>query len=184
MRNFIYYNELAGRVSLWVNAKGEDQAGQLQQYIVPQPESMKKAWDKTFSYMRNLREETAADGAALIVLSIPLKVEIDPGEYQRTATASGLDQKHLDLTQPREVISAFCNQEGIPLLDPREALGKHHAETPCYFVYDGHWNAKGISVATASLAKQWRDLGLPPWDKTVQKSPKIKEAGFTGSGNF
>jgi len=53
--------------------------------------------------------------------------------------------------------------EGIPVLDPRSALRERNTEVPCYFVYDGHWNEEGIRVAVASLARQWRDLGLPPW---------------------
>jgi hypothetical protein len=65
----------------------------------------------------------------------------------------------------RLMISTFCKKEQIPLLDPRQALKERHALVPCYFVYDGHWIGEGIRVATVSIARQWRDLGLPPWNR-------------------
>ena len=168
MRNFLYYNDLVGRVSMWMIAKGEEQSSQLQQYVMPQPESMSKAWAKTFSYLQKLRKETAADGVTLIVIPLPLKLEIDSEQYRQALVASGLTPQQVDLGQPLRMISAFGKENKIPVLDPRPAIRKRHAEVPCYFVYDGHWNAEGIRVATASLASQWRDLGLPAWNKTFR----------------
>jgi hypothetical protein len=167
MRNYLYYNDFVGRISLWMSAKGEAQSSQLQQYEVPQPESMTRAWIKTFSYLQKLQKETAADGVTLILIPIPLKLEIDPEEYRKTLASSGLKPQQIDIDQPLKEISAFCEEENIPVLDPRPALREHHAEVPCYFVYDGHWMAEGIRVATVSLARQWRDLELPPWDTSL-----------------
>jgi|GEM_PF-1979434 len=171
MRNFLYYNDLVGRISFWMNAKAGERDTQLQQFEVPQPEIMKEAWAKTFSYLKKLNEETAADGVAMIVAPIPLKIEIDPKELQQTLAASGLSQSQIDINQPLEEISAFSRTEDIPVLDPRPALRERHAEVPCYFVYDGHWIAEGIRAATVSLAEQWRNLGLPPWGQDKVRKP-------------
>jgi hypothetical protein len=167
MRNYLYYNDLVGRISLWVSARAEEQNSQLQQFEVPQPENMKKAWAKTFSYLQKLKKETAADGVMLILIPIPLKLEIDPEQYRKALASSGLIPQEMDIDQPLKEILAFCNAERIPVLDPREAIRERHAEAACYFVYDGHWIAEGIRVATASLAKQWRDMELPPWDTSL-----------------
>lgn len=167
MRNYLYYNDLVGRISLWMNAKGEEQSSQLQQYVVPQPESMKKAWEKTFSYLHKLRIDTATDGVTLIVVPIPPKLEIDPKEYHKVLMASGLKEGQIDRDQIFRQIEAFCKEDKIPVLDPRPALRERHAEIPCYFVYDGHWIAEGIRVSTNYIAQQWRDLELPPWDKAL-----------------
>lgn len=169
VRNYFYYNDLVGRVLLWVNAKGEAQASQLQQFLVPQPKNMDEAWAKTFSYLERLRNEAAAEGVKVIVAPIPLKLEIDLKEYESALAASRLTSQQVDPGQPLRSISTFCKVENIPLLDPRPAIRERHAEVPCYFVYDGHWNTEGIRVAAVSLARQWRDLGLPPWP-----SPKVK----------
>jgi len=171
MRNFFYYNDFVGRVWLRISAKTEANLSQLEQYVVPQPESMKKAWAKAFSYLQKLRQETAGDGVKLIVLPIPMKMEVDAEQYRQALTASGLTPQQVDPGQPLRLISGFCKAEDIALIDPRPAIRQRHAEVPCYFVYDGHWIAEGIRVATVSLAKQWHDLRLPPWT-----SPKVKSA--------
>jgi acetyltransferase AlgX (SGNH hydrolase-like protein) len=165
MRNFLYYNDIVGHISLWMNANAEERDTQLQQYEVPQPESMKKAWAKTFSYLKKLSEETAADRVAMIVVSIPLKMEIDPKEFRQTLEASGLKSQQIDINQPLKEISAFCKAEKIPFLDPRPVLRQRHAEVPCYFMYDGHWIAEGIRAAVTYIARQWRDMRIPSWDK-------------------
>jgi hypothetical protein len=175
MRNFFYYNDFVGRISMWVNAKWGVHQNQLQQYVVPIPESMKKEWGKTFGYLQNLRKETARDGVELVVIPIPLKMEVDPEEYQKTLSGNGLGHLEVDKDQPLKMISAFCKQEKIPVLDPRQALKERHALVPCYFVYDGHWIGEGIRVATVSMAKQWRDMGLPPWKKGY---PELKNKGL------
>lgn len=124
---------------------------------------MKKAWAKTFSYLQKLQKETAADGIMLIVVPLPLKLEIDPEQYRKALTASGLTSQQIDIDQPLKDISAFCNAENISVFDLCPALRERHAEVPCYFVYDGHWIGEGIRVATAYIATQWRDMGLSPW---------------------
>jgi len=170
IRNYLYYNDLVGRVSMWMIARGEEQGSQLQQYVVPRPESMTKAWAKTFSYLQKLQKETAAEGVTLVLIPIPLKLEIDPEQYRQALAASGLTPQQIDIDQPLKEISAFCKAEHIPVLDPRPAIRARHVEVPCYFLYDGHWIAEGIRVAVASLARQWRDLGLPPWTSSKVKS--------------
>ncbi len=166
MRNFLYYNDFAGRISMWMIAKGEAKQNQLQQYFVPMPESMKKEWKKTFGYLQNLRKEATRGGVELVVIPIPLKMEVDPEEYRKALSGNGLNPRQVDLDQPLKMISEFCNEEKIPVLDPRRALKERHALVPCYFVYDGHWIGEGIRAATVSLARQWRDLGIPPWNNT------------------
>jgi hypothetical protein len=163
-RNYFYYNDLVGRINLWINAKGEGQNSQLQPYMIPQPESMTRAWSKSFSYLQKLKKEAANDGVTLIVLPIPLKMEVDQEVYRQALAAGSLIPDQIDIDQPLREISAFCKVERIPVLDPRQALRKRQAQVPCYFVYDGHWNAEGIRAAAASIVMQLRNLGLSPWD--------------------
>lgn len=164
MRNFFYYSDLMGRVNLWMNAKGDEHIRQLQQYMVPQPESMTKAWAKTFYYLQNLKKEASDDGVTLILIPIPLKFEIDKVEYRQALKANGLIPQQIDIDQPLKKILSFCRVEHIKAFDPRPAIRNRHSEVPCYFVYDDHWVAEGIRVAVASLSRQWYKLGLSPWD--------------------
>jgi hypothetical protein len=165
MRNFLYYNDYAGKVVMWFSAKDAEQVSQLEQYIVPQSESMSKAWEKTFSYLGSIKQEATTDGVVMLVVSIPMKLEIDRGQYIQALEANGLTPQQIDIDQPLKGLSIFCKDKNIPILDPRAALRTCHEKMPCYFVYDGHWIAEGIRVSADSIAKQWRDLKLPPWDK-------------------
>jgi hypothetical protein len=175
LRNYFYYNDLVERIILWIKPGGVENDSQLQLYMVSHHDNIAKAWSKSFSYLQNLRKETAADGVVLILIPIPLKMEIDTEQFRQVLESKGLKNEQIDLNQQLRVISAFCMKETIPVLDPRGAMRNRHAETPCYFVLDGHWNTEGIRVASVSLANQWRDSGLPPWlnDYTVKQSRKV-----------
>lgn len=165
MRNFFYYNDLVSRAAQWKNPGGVENDIQLQLYMVSQQENVNKAWSKSFSCLQSLKKETASDGVMMLLIPIPLKIEIDSKQYRQVLETKGLRNEQIDLDQQLRVISAFCNNENITVLDPRPAMRKRNAEVPTYFVLDGHWIAEGIRVATTSIASQWRDLDLPPWDK-------------------
>jgi len=164
LRNFLYYNETVGRISNWLSTKSEGRIMQLQQFIVPQPEIITKARELSYSYLDKLYEATVSDKIPLIMISIPLKEEIDNSFYQLALASSGLNQNQADVCQPLKETVKYCESRNIHLFDPRPAIKARHLEVPCYFVYDGHWVAEGIRVATASMAKQWRESRIPPWD--------------------
>ena len=163
LRNFFYYNDLIGRLNLWMGARTGNENSQIRQFLVPQPDDIQADWQKSFSYLKNLQRETDRDGVPLVLIPIPLKFEIDGQEFQYTLAASHLDPSQVDVDQPLREIRSFAEKEGIPLFDPREALRERNEVTPCYFVYDGHWIAEGIRAATESIAAQWKMAHLPPW---------------------
>jgi SGNH hydrolase-like domain, acetyltransferase AlgX len=171
MRNFFYYNDIVSRIILWKSPGGVENDTQLQLYMVSQRENIKDAWSKGFSYLQRLQKEAAADGVTVILTKIPLKIEIDSTQYRQVLMTKGLKDEQIDLDQQLREISAFSKKENVPFLDPRQALRERNIEVPCYFVLDGHWNAEGIRIAAASMARQWRELALPPW--TYQKAKSV-----------
>ena len=163
LRNFLYYNDLVGRINLWMGAKAGTENTQVQQFLVPQPEEIRDAWENSFSYLQKLKNDTAEDGVEMILIPIPLKMEIDQDELAYTLSASGLTPASIDINQPLQQISSFGKEKGIPVLDPRPALKNRHAEERCYFVYDGHWIEPGIRAASESLVSQWSEMKILPW---------------------
>jgi len=170
MRNLFYYNDLVARITLWRSPGGLENESQLKLYMIQERENMAKAWSKAFLYLQDLRRETTADDVRMIVIPVPLKMEIDLEQYRQTLASKGLKSEQIDLDQQFREISVFCKQEHIPVLDPRTAMRMRQAKVPCYFMLDGHWNAEGVRVASVSLARQWRDLGLPPWGRARAES--------------
>ena len=171
MRNFLYYNDIGGRITQWRNPGGLEDDSQLQSYMTGQPQNVTKLWSKAFSYLQSLQKETAADGVTLTVIRIPLKIEVDSQQYQQVLAAKGLKKEQIDLDQLARGISALCKKLNVPLLDPTPAMRDRQVKVPCYFAYDGHWNEEGVRVSTISLARQWHDLRLPPWGSPEAKSP-------------
>lgn len=171
LRNFFYYNDLGGRVSLWVAAKKTGRDNQLKQFMVPQPESISRAWAESFGFLRILKNEADHDGLPMVIVSMPLKLEIDHAQYQNLLKVNDLTVHQIDVNQPIGQIRRFCRQDAIPLIDPREDIRIHHVLKPCYFQYDGHLTAAGIRHASESIAIQWRAMKIPPWPNgTAQNS--------------
>jgi len=52
LRNYLYYSDLVGRVSLWITVKEKDRDNQLKQFMLSQPESMTRAWEKVMGKSR------------------------------------------------------------------------------------------------------------------------------------
>ncbi len=168
LRNYLYYNDFVGSISLLLQTKSRTQTNQFQQFMVPQTNNMTKAWEQSFYYLSMLYEDATADNAIVVLVPIPMKMEVIPEEYQRTLSASALTEEQFDINQPLNQIAMFCDVLDIPMFDPRPALKQCHAELPCYFVYDGHWNAEGVRAAADYIAHQWHASRLPPWSEALQ----------------
>lgn len=175
LRNFFYYNEIVGRLSMRFG-KNERQTP-LQPFIIPQSEYISKSWKASFSYLDNLREAAFNLNIPLFMISIPLKEEIDRARFKYTLSASGLTVSQTDLDQPLNQLMQYCKNRNIPLFDPRQELKMRNIEVRCYFVYDGHWVAEGIRVASVSIAEQWKALNLAPWDKTLKERSRPRSQG-------
>jgi len=158
LRNFLYYNNIVGRILRRLKAQNADQGGQLDPFRVPPEENL---WDKTFLYLASLKVETQQDGVPLVVAPIPLKLEIDESEYAAILSANQISESLVDMKQPLRQIGKFCKEKEIPVLDARSELRQCQS---CYFKYDGHWNTKGVRAAVQAFVHQWRELRLPPWD--------------------
>lgn len=161
LRNFFYYNEKVDR--LLQRGDGVDTAlKSLRPYRVPTPEGVSKGWDRAFGYMRNLRDEAAADGAGLIILAIPQISQIDEQYFAGLAERTDLTADQLDRLQPLRKLEEFCGEAGIPLLDMTPGVTEAQADKGAY-LFDNHLNADGIAEGGAAAVRQWRRRGLPPF---------------------
>ena len=165
MRNFLYYNDVVGRIIHWIHPGGLENENQLNLYRVSQKEKMLKTWSTSFYYLEKLNRDIKSNGRILIVVSIPLKMEIDAGQFRQVVESNGLKNEDLDLSQQYKAIYSFCEKIDTPILNPRPEMILRNREKRCYFVYDGHWNSEGIRVTTHSLADQWKKLELLPWKR-------------------
>jgi hypothetical protein len=163
LRNYLYYNDFAGSIMTWLDSRGKIQNSQLEPFIVPESVSITNAWRESFTYLQYLDNDIRQDGLELIIMTVPLKLEIDDEYREQIPALNKISDSQFDVNQPLNQIKKFSKTNAIPLLDPRDALRNKHKETPCYFIYDGHWVAEGIQTASESAARQWKQLHISPF---------------------
>jgi len=76
-------------------------------FTSPDAPKVRRAYELMFADLRELRDEVRADGARFAILVFPFRFQVLPGAPPPTA---------------QNTIAAFCQREGIPLLDPFPAV--------------------------------------------------------------
>lgn len=121
-----------------------------------------EAWRDTEDVVAALRDDAAASGARLAVLTAPSKLQVNLG-YQ-TAVALAYPTLDLDLDRPHATLAEICARHGIPLYDLLPAFRDAKAEGQVlnYQRGDSHWNPAGHHLAAARVAAWLREAGLVP----------------------
>ena len=158
------YNALAG-LGFWPPWEGEPSIPlQMKVFRKRLPETIERAWRMTDALLLALRRETEAQGARLLVVYIPSRMEIHGDDWELTRFRFRLDEKAYD---PRLVVRRLEQSgrtAGFPVLDLTPALlraaGRLGRRT--YFTHDGHWNALGHRAAGEAVAAWLRENQLVP----------------------
>ena len=154
MRNFI------------VSLKAKEVAGPLSRETValylPQGtagQSIEDSWAITEEALRRLKSEVEADGARLIVVSLPDVVSVSLNskeelirEYGATSLPDDFDP--LEPDRRLAVLTSKLSIESISLTDAfRDYRDRYSLPYP-YFSYscDGHWNPVGHALAATVIA--------------------------------
>lgn len=167
LRNFFYYNDVVGRVAK--RAGGGGPADPLGLFLRAEAPGLAAERARCFQYLSRLAEEATADGVGVALATIPTKLEIDSDLYRRTLIAGGHREADVDLDKPYAALAAFCRAVGIAYLDTRPALREANVRQPCYYEYDGHWNARGVDTAAAAIVRAWRAASLPPFGESSSR---------------
>ncbi len=161
LRNFLYYNEKIDR--LLKRGDGEDTAVRsLRPYLVPTPEAVDRGWQRTFDHMKALRDEVRAAGGELLIASIPEMTEIDPAYRTTLREQADLAPDRIDVQLPQRRLREFCSDVGIALADMGPAVEAAH-DTGRAYLFDNHWNARGIAAGAEAVAERLQALTLPPF---------------------
>jgi hypothetical protein len=168
MRNYIYYNDLIGKLTKW--AKARESSTQLAPYLVPQSPLVEREKEKCLKYLRNLAMEAAKDDVHVFLLAIPVKFEIVAENLDMIVSTQGVDFSEIDLDQPYRDLKSFCLKERVFFVDPRPAMkSSENSKKSNYFKYDGHWNEKGVSAAAQSIVNAWREAVIPPFGREPER---------------
>ena len=90
----------------------------------------------------------------MAIVVIPNQLQVYPELWKKAVRELVLDETLYDMEGPNRRLSAFCRENGIPLLDLLPVF-KNEAETslPLYFKRNPHWTQEGHRVAARALER-------------------------------
>lgn len=121
-------------------------------------------WDAFRAALAALVERIRADGASVVLVLAPSRLQVHPEELERAVAASGLPRDAIDPDLPRTEVAAVAERVGVPLIDLTPELRRAAGEGGgrLYRPNDTHWGLRGNAIAAAELAMQLLDRGLVP----------------------
>ena len=99
-----------------------------------------------------MAELCRAHGAKLLVVMIPTREQVKPELVDGSVPR--------DWEKPQRLFAAFFAREGIPYVDLIPVLREAASGDPLYYVFDGHWTARGHAVAAHAIAAHLVDAGF------------------------
>lgn len=116
--------------------------------------------DRVVRVLRELRTQSEAQRARLVVLLIPDEYQVHPDVAERAARAQGRGLGDYDLDRPQRELAAALAAERIETVDLLPAFRDAARTTRLYVPRDTHWNRAGHRLAGESLAERLRSSGL------------------------
>lgn len=132
--------------------------------------TLEEGWSLTEGILRRLAEDCAGDGAELVVMAFPLKIEVQDEWRARLMSRAGVEESALDLDRPYERLGSFCEANGIEFMYPLEEFREGAKHRDLYFRLDGHPNRYGHIMAARVLLDRLKafheyNFAIPPADR-------------------
>lgn len=117
-------------------------------------------WVKTEAILEALARDVERHGAKLLVAGVPSRLEVDERAWQLTCETYGADDRTWNRRAVMERLERIGDRSRFAVLDLTEPFRSAYrrGERP-YFTSDGHWNAKGHSLAAEAIEGELQRLG-------------------------
>lgn len=159
------FNALAA-LGLWEPLGGEriEIDDQLRVYKRRRQPLVEAAWELTDAILRALAREVRGRGARFLVVHVPARFEVSDRDWELTRLQFDLDEKVWDRGLVAERLAEIGAAAGFDVLDLTPALRRSARELfgEPYFLYDGHWNARGHSAVAGAIEAYLREKGWLP----------------------
>ena len=152
------YSALAA-LGLWPPLQAEPPPLETQVYERrPLPAAL-VAWRSTNGLLRALNDEVKAQGARLLAVYVPSKLEISEHEWALARLGYGVDDTVWDRGQVARALARAGESVGFPVLDLTRALrdADRNLLGGPYYSHGGHWNSLGHRVAASNIARVLRE---------------------------
>jgi len=128
------------------------------------PEEVEVAYQRLFAILSDVREFCETRGIRLIVAVFPQRFQVQDRDWQAALAAYGLRDEAFDLSAPNDRIRRFCEDSGIPCVDPTTFMRKTYDETGHGYYFSGgdmHWNGAGHALWAEGAKDRLSSILLP-----------------------
>ncbi len=108
-------------------------------------------WNRTVATLNEMREFLGARGIPLMLVLLPAQEQLDPDLRRELMTALGTGPDHYDFTKPQRLLTAWCEQHGVLVVDLLPAFEQVLDRTGLYFQNDIHWTKTGHDLAARTI---------------------------------
>lgn len=152
------YNALA-KFGFWAPLRAVPPQREMLVYRTAAPRFVDQAWDKTAAILGALQHAVDADGARVLLVYVPSRMEVSDRDWELTRATYGLAEGEWDRALVRRRLAGIAQAAGLAFLDLTPALSRedHGALGGPYYEYDGHWNPRGHRIAADAIALALRE---------------------------
>lgn len=137
---------------------------------------VESAWQVTEALLRAFAGEVAADGARLVLVHVPNRIEVDPRAWEASVGRFAWEPGRLCPGVLSARLHEVAGRVGVEVLDLSEPLRQAQGRwASAYYAEDTHWNARGHAVAARELERFLLDRG---W---LRGEPSVREEESKGS---
>ncbi len=150
------------RLGLWPALTREAPPDERRVFERAPPPFVEESWAMTARLLRQLDVEVAADGARLVVVYVPDRIEVADRSWRLACLRYGWTAETADSGAVRRRLGRIASEAGlrtIDLSDPLRASDRGVLGGP-YFSNGIHWNAAGHGVAADAIATRLVEGGL------------------------
>jgi len=121
----------------------------------------KRKYMITLHLLMEIHALSTNNGANFLLVIIPFKEQLRAGEiYAAGGKFLDIPPDRLDLGFPQRLLTRFCRNTGIPVLDLLPVFQEHNQAEGHFFKADIHWTGEGHKLAAQEIFKYLKGHGL------------------------
>jgi acetyltransferase AlgX (SGNH hydrolase-like protein) len=119
------------------------------------PPELEEGWNKTRDALDRIRAWSDRYRAALMIVVIPFRGQVELAEWRQFQQAHGLTDADVAREKPQALLNEWAERTGVAMLDLLPALRRARERgAELYYRRDPHWTAHGHAVAAAEILAQ------------------------------
>lgn len=115
-----------------------------------------KAWEVTQKLILETKKQSEQKNSKYLLVTLANNEQVNSDVWQEIKTKyPKLNSSGIDLENPDNLVKDFCLAENIECLKLLPIFKNYSIKSsnPTHYKYDGHWNDKGIEIASSAITE-------------------------------